>query len=115
MIAATLLIISAIFALIGCASLALSLPRNWRSVTSVPLAEQSGAIVRRSGWLALSLALVACIWRDGASFAALTWPLLFALGAFSVAMALSYRPMLLRIVARCYPTFAASPSDPAEE
>ncbi len=110
MTAPILLLLAGAFVLLACASLALGLPSNWKLVTGEPLAGHVQKIVRRSGWGALFLALVISIVRDGAGFAALIWPLLFALAAFATAMALSYRPSILLGLARAYQSVAAMKS-----
>jgi len=107
MSAPILLLIAAVLTLLACASLALGLPRNWKLVTGEPLAEPVQAIVRRTGWAVLFLALLICVVGDGGGFAALIWPLLFALAAFVTAMALSFRPGALLPLARVYQSVAA--------
>jgi hypothetical protein len=102
-----LLSIAVVLTLLACASLALGLPRNWKLVTGEALAEPVQTIVRRTGWTALFMALLTCVLRDGAGFAVLIWPLLFALAAFVTAMALSFRPVVLRSLARAYQSVAA--------
>lgn len=97
-----LLVAAAFLAFLGCASLALSLPRNWLAVVGEPLGATDMAITRRTGWLTLLTALLPCAIRDGPGFAALAWPLLFALSAFLVAMSLSYRAFLLRPITDFY-------------
>ena len=79
---------------IGCTLLALSQQHHWRNVTG-----DRKAIPPRFaglGWALVLLALIPCILRDGGSFAALLWPLLFAAGAMAVAMTLAmtlaYKP-----------------------
>ena len=93
---ALLLVAAGTLSLAGCALLALSQTRNWRTVIG------QGApppVMRRLGWICVGLALVVCVIRDGGSFAALLWPLLLAGGAFAVAMMLAYRPDWLRPLA----------------
>lgn len=107
MSALILLLAAAALTLLACASLALGLPRNWKRVTGQALADPVRAIVRRSGRAALLLALAVCVARDGAGFAALIWPLLFASAAFATAMSLSYRPGMLLGLARSYQSVAA--------
>lgn len=91
-----LLFAAALLAFFGCASLALSLKRNWIAVAGEPLVTREAAILRRAGWLLLLAALLPCWLRDGPGFAALMWPLLFALSAFLVALTLGFRAALLR-------------------
>lgn len=101
-LAVSSLLFAAAFAFLGCASLALSQSRNWRAVTGATLLTSTQRTVRLTGWVLLIAALALCIARDGVGFAALTWPLLFAAGAFVVAMILSFRPRLLKPAARLY-------------
>lgn len=101
---ALLLIIAATCALIGCSLLALSLKRNWRLVSNSQISVRALKTVRLCGWAALCFSLIACVVKDGAGFAALSFPLLFALGSFLVAMMLSYRPSLFQPVIRAVET-----------
>lgn len=82
----------------GCAFLALSQTRNWRAV--VDDRKSKPPRVAKLGWTLVLLGLVPCIVRDGASFAALEWPLVFAAAAMSTAMILAYRPSVLRPATR---------------
>lgn len=97
-----LLIAAAFLAFFGCASLALSLSRNWLAVVGEPLGAGGIAMLRRTAWFVLFAALLLCVIRDGAGFAALVWPLLFALSAFLVAITLAFKAALLRPVADFY-------------
>ena len=90
-----LLAVAAICAFIGCACLALSQPRNWRTVMGKGQAHQA---TRPTGWGLVGLSLIFCVARDGGSFAALLWPLLLAGAAFLVAMVLTYRSRWLKPV-----------------
>lgn len=91
-----LLALAVLAALIGCAWLALSQSRHWRTVIGVGKAH---AVTRPVGWGLIGLSLIFCAARDGASFAALLWPLLLAGAAFTVAMTLAYNPRTLSIIA----------------
>lgn len=98
LLASALLLIAFAVCLAGCLLLALSQVRNWRRVTG-----DSKAIAPKSstaGWLFVLLSLVPCVLRDGASFAALLWPLIFAASAMTAALLLTYRAAWLKPVAR---------------
>lgn len=91
-------ILAAVCAFAGCALLALSQPRHWQAVTgSATIPPRSS---RRLGGGLVLASLVTCIWRDGASFAALLWPLLLMAGALGVSAVLAWRPASLRPLAR---------------
>ena len=91
-----LLALAALSAFLGCSYLALSQPRNWRTVMGEGAAHKAA---RPIGWGLIILSLILCIARDGGSFAALLWPLLLAGAAFLVAMLLAYQPSTLRPMA----------------
>lgn len=101
-----LLGIAGMLALLGCIALALSLKGNWRLVTGASISPPCKKTARRAGWLLLSLALLACIISDGIGFAALIWPLLFAVASGIVAMTLSFQPNVLKVAARICQKFA---------
>lgn len=86
----------------GCILLALSQKRNWRDVLNNRAA--SPPKTAATGWLLVCGALVPCAVRDGVSFAALVWPLLFACAAVATAMTLTYRPSWLKPVAHALDT-----------
>ena len=94
--ATILLMLAFTLCLLGCVLLALSQPRHWRAVLNDRKANPP--MIAKLGWLLVIAALIPCILRDGGSFAALLWPLIFAASAFSTAMLLTYRPSWLRIV-----------------
>jgi hypothetical protein len=91
---------AALAALLGCAALALSQARHWKAVAI--RASPPPRAVRLSGWVLLIASLVCCIACDGASFAALLWPLLVGGAALVVAAALTWRPSLLRPLAAAF-------------
>lgn len=82
-------------ALLGCAFLALSQNRNWRDIVSCKPSERMTRLARMAGCTFVFASLVFCVIRDGASFAALLWPLLFATAAFTIAMTLAYQRGLM--------------------
>ena len=91
--------IAATLSLVGFAFLALSQDKHWRTVTSAKGSAPSKTLVRSSGWTLVFIALVPCIIRDGGAFAALLWPLLLTVCAFSIAMLIAYRPQWLKPIA----------------
>lgn len=76
--------------------LALSLPAHWRQV----FGSEAGApsYLRPLGWLALLVSALCCFKADHPSMAVLVWFTLLPVAAVATAMALSYRPALLRAV-----------------
>ena len=98
LVEAILLLVALLHCLLGCSLLALSHARNWRKVL-----EDRSATPPKFAWLGWTLvlsALVPCVGRDGASFAALLWPLVFAAGAVATALTLTYRPGWYRAAIR---------------
>jgi hypothetical protein len=85
-------------AMAGCACLALSQERHWKAV--IGTAPQARRPFRVAGWALLGLSLACCILFDGASFAALLWPLLVMLAALATAAVLTWRPGFFRPLAR---------------
>ncbi|MFO6431620.1 DUF3325 domain-containing protein [Erythrobacter sp. W302b] len=85
-------------AIAGCACLALSQERHWKAVSGT--APHARRTLRVAGWAQLGLSLASCILCDGASFAALLWPLLVMLAALVMAAVLTWRPRLLHPLAR---------------
>lgn len=94
MLATAWLVLAFLICFSGCALLALSQARNWRAVVNNRKAKPPR--IAKWGWTLIALGLIPCVARDGASFAALLWPLVFAASAMSVAMVLAYRPTILR-------------------
>ncbi|MEM1150849.1 MAG: DUF3325 domain-containing protein [Pseudomonadota bacterium] len=92
-----LLLIAYALSTLGCALLAFSQTRHWRAIVEDRKATAPHAV--KAGWALIFLALVPCVVRDGGSFAALLWPLVFAASAMSVAMLLTYKPSWLRSLA----------------
>ncbi len=102
---ALLSVCAALAALLGCAALALSQARHWKAVAAG--AAPPPRALRLLGWALVTASLACCIACDGASFAALMWPLLIGGAALGVAAVLTWRPALLRPLAAM---FARSPS-----
>ncbi|MEL7028314.1 MAG: DUF3325 domain-containing protein, partial [Pseudomonadota bacterium] len=80
----------------GMGWLALSQPRHWRAVMPGPAPDKPKRVLRIAGWVSLFASLIFCILRDGGSFAAILWPLILGAAALAVAMALTYRPSVLK-------------------
>ena len=95
-VAIALLVLAYTICLLGCALLALSQTRHWRAVLNNRRADPPK--VAKIGWLLVFTSLVPCVLRDGWSFAALLWPLIFAVSAMTIAMMLTYRPAALRVL-----------------
>lgn len=94
-----LLLMAAILAVTaGCTLLALSQPRHWQDVMGSPSPPPRAS--RRWGWALLATSIVLVILRDGASFGALTWPMIAGLGAAITAGMLTYAPILIKPIAR---------------
>ncbi|MEM0984847.1 MAG: DUF3325 domain-containing protein [Pseudomonadota bacterium] len=98
--------IASLLCLVGMAALALSQDRNWRSMG---IGVAPAGWVRPLGWGLILSALILCILRDGASFAALIWPMLLAAAAFLIGMALAYRPTWLRPLAQSFVKTGSTP------
>lgn len=97
-----LVVLAALSSILGFAALSLSQARNWRSVTHRPGVASIKRRLRLFGLLMFLVALVICIFRDGVSFALLTWPLWLTCGAMSVAMILAFRPKWLMPMAKLF-------------
>lgn len=95
-----LMILALVSSFGGCALLALSQARHWRTVTQSVAAPPR--VLRKGGWGLLLASLVICIVRDGLSFAALLWPMLATAGALGVAALLTWRPQALAMLARLW-------------
>lgn len=92
-----LLAASFLCAVCGMAWLALAMPAHWSQVRSrAAYGPAVGRRLRSSGACALALSLVACCVADHPSVAALVWVMTLSASAFTVAMALAYRPRWLR-------------------
>ena len=97
-LAATALLVTAYsLCTIGCALLALSQSHHFRKVLDNRSAKPPK--LATFGWALVLLALIPCIMRDGGSFAALLWPLVFAAAALTIGMILAFRPAWLRPLA----------------
>ena len=96
-VAAALLVLACTTCLLGCALLALSQRRHWRTVLDDRKADPPK--LAKTGWLIVFASLVPCVLRDGGSFAALLWPLVFGASAMTIAMLLTYRPAVLNPLA----------------
>lgn len=94
---AVLLSAALLAAVLGSVMLALSQRRHWQAVTGSPLS--AGRPPRRLGSLLLAASFVLTILRDGASFGALSWPMLAGFSALFTAMLLAWAPQALRPLA----------------
>ncbi|MEM8774673.1 MAG: DUF3325 domain-containing protein [Pseudomonadota bacterium] len=92
MIDLLLLVLASLSALLGCAFLALSQHRHWRTVMGKGAPHRA---VRPAGWALLAISLAICISRDGSSFAVILWPLLLSAAAILVVMIIAYWPKTL--------------------
>jgi hypothetical protein len=84
--------------IVGCGYYALSQRHHWKTVTKpsvVPLNEKR---LQLFSLLALSASLILYVVEESLSFAMLLWPLSISLGVFSVAMILTFRPTMLRLL-----------------
>lgn len=95
--ATALLAIAYSLCTIGCALLALSQSHHFRNVLDDRSAKPPK--LARFGWALVLLSLIPCVLRDGGSFAALLWPLVFAASAMTIGMTLAFRPRWLRPIA----------------
>ncbi len=99
------LVAAAMAAVLSMSWLALAYENHWQQVFP-----QTGTLPNRSrlkltGWAFLLLSAVFCLNADHPSMAVLVWVMLLTVAAFSVAMMLSHRPGLLKMI--CPPLFAA--------
>jgi hypothetical protein len=95
----TLLLIAALlFALGGCILLALSQQRHWKTVMG--RSSRPRRLLRTAGWSLIAMSLAAVILREGVSFGTLVWPMVVGAAALTTAVTLSWRPRLLRPVAK---------------
>lgn len=83
---------------VGMGWLALSQARNWRAVMTGSMPGKVARWFRIAGWSAIFASLILCILRDGGSFAVILWPLILAVSAFVIAMALTYKPAVLKVL-----------------
>lgn len=93
--------VTALLAYAAFALLALSQERHWETVAGGRLpAALDVRWRRRTGAALLAGTLLSCLAVHGPGFGAILWVLLLALGAFGVAMTLTWWPALLKPVAR---------------
>jgi len=89
----------------GCALLALSQSQHWRCVTDgSPLSRTTPEALRKPmrlfGFALIAACLPLCIHLNGADFGSLLWFSLLTLGAFTITLLLSEKPVALRWIAR---------------
>ena len=90
------LLLASLLTLIAMGWLALSLPSHWKQVTA---GKPHSGRLRLAGWLTLVASASSCLLADHPSMAVLVWLMLVAGGAFTIGMLLSYRPVLLSLLA----------------
>lgn len=93
-----LFVISLFVAIGGCLSLALSQRRHWQAVPSST--SRPPKPLRLVGWTLISLSLVIVIFRDGASFGVLVWPLLIGFASLVTVATLIWIPKFHGFLAR---------------
>jgi hypothetical protein len=98
MIEGLLISIGMLFSIIGCGYFALSQTKHWRVVNTTDALLPKQGHMKLLGTLALITSLVLYILEGGAGFAVLLWPLSLGFGIFFVAMLLTYKPTILRIL-----------------
>lgn len=85
---------------LGFAWLALSMEVHWEQVRGPgPASPSTVRLLRVLGAAGLALSLVLCAVADHPTMAALVWIMSLALGAFCVAMTLTWRPQVLSVLA----------------
>lgn len=104
MIEALWLIAAAIVALAGMSWLALTLQTHRKQVFPSELQQIATRRLKVLGWSLLLLSAVFCSQADHPSMAILVWVMLQAVAAMMVAMMLSRRPAMLRLL--CPPLVA---------
>lgn len=85
--------------LAGMGWLALAMDVHWRQVRGGDIVPAAARRLRMLGAAGLSVALVLCLMADHATMAALVWVMALAVSALAVALALSWKPRLLRALA----------------
>lgn len=94
----TLLFLMALLsALLGSAAFALSQRKHWQKVTGGT--SSAGRVPRRVGWSLLAVSFLLTVLCEGASFGALSWPLLIGCTTLITAMLLTWTPQALRLLA----------------
>lgn len=99
------LIAAGLTAVLSMGWLALSYQSHWQQVFPKSKVNPDGLRLKIVAWSFLVVSAGCCLAADHPSMAVLVWVMLLALAAMTVAMILSRRPALLRII--CPPFFAA--------
>lgn len=82
----------------GCAWLALAMEEHWKQVLAAsPPSPRQQAALRVLGAASLAASGVLCFAADRPSMAILVWVLFVSVGSVSIALALAWRPALLRL------------------
>lgn len=98
-VAALLLTAALVACVLGMGWLALAMEVHWAQVRSGPLSGSGVWRLRVCGALGLGAALLLCLAVDHASMAALVWVMALGASALLVALALSWRPRWLGVLA----------------
>lgn len=86
-------------ALTGFAWLALAMEEHWTQVfCTTPPSQAPQAVLRALGLSGLAASGVLCFVADRPSMAILVWILFMAAGSISIALMLTWKPALLRLV-----------------
>ncbi|MCX4192552.1 DUF3325 domain-containing protein [Methylophaga sp. OBS1] len=99
------LITAAVTALLSMGWLALAYETHWQQVFPASKTLPNSKRLKTTGWFFLLLSALCCLRADHPTMAVLVWVMLLAVTAFTVAMILSRRPVLLKTI--CPPLFAA--------
>ncbi len=97
--AAALLLVAILAGFAGMAWLALAMPAHAQQVWGRVLPAQHVRVMRVAGTCGLAASLLFCLMADHASMAVLVWLMTLSGSALLVAMLLSSRPRLLRMLA----------------
>jgi len=100
LLSTALLLSGVLLAFAGLALLALSQKKHAEVVLGRRVARTNSRIAVPVGGALVLASLIPCVLRDGVSFAALLWPLLVAGASAAVALTLSYKPKLLKPLAK---------------
>jgi hypothetical protein len=92
------LIAAVMAALLSMSWLALAYESHWQQVFPDTGTLPNSSRLKLTGWVFLLLSAVFCLNADHPSMAVLVWVMLLAVAAFSVAMMLSHRPAILKVI-----------------
>lgn len=100
------LIAAVLTAILSMGWLALSYESHWQQVFPKSASKPGLKHLKAAGWAGLLVSAVCSLAADHPSMAVLVWVMLLALAAMTIAMILSRRPTLLRMI--CPPFFGAN-------